>query len=160
MILFPVPADVPPHEPVNHCTVDPVPALPPATVSVVLAPLQIVVVPVIPVGAVDSVLTVTVADAHVVLLHVPPYRTKYVVVVTGDTVMLFPVPADVPPHEPVNHCTVDPVPALPPATVSAVLAPLQIVVVPVIPVGAVESVFTVTVADTQVVLLHVPPYLT
>ena len=74
-MLFPIPADVPPHDPVNHCTVDPVPALPPATVSVVLAPLQIVVVPVIPVGAVESVLTVTVADAHVVLLHVPPYLT-------------------------------------------------------------------------------------
>ena len=72
-MLFPVPADVPPHEPVNHCTVDPVPALPPATVSVVLAPLQIVVVPVIPVGAVESVLTVTTTEAHVVVLHAPVY---------------------------------------------------------------------------------------
>ena len=70
-MLFPVPADVPPHDPVNHCTVAPLPILPPATVSVVLAPLQIVVVPVIPVGAVESVLTVTIADAHVVVLHVP-----------------------------------------------------------------------------------------
>ena len=75
-MLLPVPADVPPHEPVNHCSVAPLPALPPATVNVVLAPLQIVVVPVIPVGAVDSELTVTIAVAHVVVLHVPLYRTK------------------------------------------------------------------------------------
>ena len=75
-MLFPVPADVPPHEPVNHCTVAPVPTVPPAIVNVVLDPLQMVVVPVIPVGAVDSVFTVTVADAHVVVLHVPLYLTK------------------------------------------------------------------------------------
>ena len=72
-MLLPVPADVPPHEPVNHCSVAPLPALPPATVSVVLDPLQIVVVPVIPVGAVESVLTVTTTDAHVVVLHAPVY---------------------------------------------------------------------------------------
>ena len=60
MIEFPVPADVPPHEPVNHWTVAPVPTVPPFTVSVVLLPLQMVVVPVIPVGATDGVLTVIV----------------------------------------------------------------------------------------------------
>ena len=70
--------------------------------------------------------------------------------------MLFPVPADVPPHEAVNHSAVAPVPALPPETVSVVLAPLQIVVVPVAPVGAVDNVFTVTVTVAQVVVLHVP----
>ena len=74
----------------------------------------------------------------------------------GETVMLFPVPADVPPHEPVNHSAVAPVPALPPATVSVVLPPLQIVVVPVAPVGAVDKVFTVTVTVPHVVVLHVP----
>ena len=74
-MLFPVPADVPPHDPENHCAVAPVPAVPPESVSVVLPPLQIEVVPVIPVGATESVLTVTVEDAHVVLLHVPPYLT-------------------------------------------------------------------------------------
>ncbi len=77
-------------------------------------------------------------------------------VVVGETVILFPVPADVPPHEPVNHCAVAPVPALPPDMVSVVLLPLQIVVVPVIPVGAVDSVFTVTVVLAHVVVLHVP----
>ena len=74
-MLFPVPADVPPHEAVNHSAVAPVPALPPATVSVVLPPLQMVVVPVAPVGAVDKVFTVTVTVAHVVVLHVPLYLT-------------------------------------------------------------------------------------
>ena len=75
MIEFPVPADTPPHDPVNHSAVAPVPADPPATVSVVLAPLQIVVVPVAPVGAVDKVLTVTVTVPQVVVLQVPLYRT-------------------------------------------------------------------------------------
>ena len=70
--------------------------------------------------------------------------------------MLFPVPADVPPHDPVNHSAVAPVPALPPETVSVVLPPLQIVVVPVAPVGAVDNVFTVTVTVPQVVVLQVP----
>ncbi len=58
-MLLPVPAEVPPHEPVNHCAVAPVPANPPVSVNVVLLPLHIVVVPVIPVGATDKVLTVT-----------------------------------------------------------------------------------------------------
>ena len=70
--------------------------------------------------------------------------------------MLFPVPADVPPHDPVNHSATAPVPALPPDTVSVVLPPLQIVVVPVAPVGAVDNVFTVTVTVPQVVVLQVP----
>ena len=70
--------------------------------------------------------------------------------------MLLPVPADVPPHEPVNHSAVAPVPAVPPLKLSVVDSPSHIVVVPVIPVGAAESVFTVTVAEAQVVVLHVP----
>jgi len=70
--------------------------------------------------------------------------------------MLLPVPAEVPPHEPVNHWVVAPVPMLPPVTVSVVLLPLQIVVVPLAPVGAVDKVFTVTVTLAQVVVLHVP----
>lgn len=77
-------------------------------------------------------------------------------VVVGETVILLPVPAEAPPHDPLNHCAVAPVPALPPVSVSVVLLPSQIVVVPKIPVGAVDSVFTVTVALAQVVVLHVP----
>ena len=71
----PVPAEVPPHEPVNHCVVAPVPFDPPATVRVVFSPLQMVVVPVAPVGAVDKPFTVTVTVAQVVVLQVPLYRT-------------------------------------------------------------------------------------
>ena len=67
----PVPMAVPPHKPVNHCVTAPVPLEPPATVKVVLVPLQIVVLPVAPVGAVDSVFTVTVTVAHEVALQLP-----------------------------------------------------------------------------------------
>ena len=70
--------------------------------------------------------------------------------------MLLPVPADAPPHVPMNHCAVAPVPITPPVTESVVVAPSQMLVVLVIPVGAVENVFTVTVVDAQVVVLHVP----
>lgn len=76
--------------------------------------------------------------------------------VVGETVILLPVPAEVPPQEPVNHCAVAPVPALPPVNVNVVLFPLQMVVVPVMPVGATDNVFTVTVTVPQVVVLHVP----
>lgn len=65
-----------------------------------------------------------------------------------------------PPHEPVNHCVEAPVPFEPPATVNVVLFPLQMVVVPVAPVGAVDNVFTVTVTVAQSVVLHAPVYLT
>ena len=81
-------------------------------------------------------------------------------VLPGETVMASPVPADVPPHDPVNHCVTAPVPFEPPFTVNVVLLPLQIVVVPVTPVGAVDNVFTVTIAVAQLVVLHVPVYLT
>ena len=74
----------------------------------------------------------------------------------GDTVIEFPVPITVLPQEPLNHWTVAPVPAEPPLIVSVVDPPEQIVVVPVIPVGATERLLTVTVADAQVVVLHVP----
>ena len=52
---------MPPHEPVNHSVVAPVPFVPPFTVNVVLLPLQMVVVPVAPVGAVDEELIVILA---------------------------------------------------------------------------------------------------
>ena len=70
-MLFPVPTDVPPQEPANHWAVAPVPTVPPDTDREVPAPLQRVVVPKIPVGATDGVLTVTVTDAQVVVLQVP-----------------------------------------------------------------------------------------
>ena len=60
--------------------------------------------------------------------------------------MTSPVPAGVPPHEPVNHSVVAPIPFDPPSTVNVVLLPLQMVVAPVAPAGAVEEVFTVILA--------------
>ena len=72
-MLLPLPNGVPPHEPENHSGAAPVPALPPTKVRVVLSPLQIVEMPLMPVGATDSVLTIIVisldsilnGDAHV-----------------------------------------------------------------------------------------------
>ena len=63
MIASPVPAAVPPHDPVNHSVVAPGAFDPPDTVKVVLLPLQMVVVPVAPVGAVDEEFTVILARA-------------------------------------------------------------------------------------------------
>lgn len=76
----------------------------------------------------------------------------------GETVIELPVPADVPPQEPVNHSTPAPEP---PETVSVVLVPLQIVVVPVTPVGAVgpAETFTVVLAQLVVFAQLVPPVL-
>jgi hypothetical protein len=53
----------------------------------------------------------------------------------GETVMLEPVPTSVPPHEPVYHLEDE----FPPVAVKVVLFPLQMLVVPVIPVGADED---------------------
>lgn len=105
------------------------------------------------VGAVLFEFTVTVCDAHEVVLQVPEYLTKYVVVDVGDTVMEFPVPTGVPPHDPENHCAVAPVPEVPPDKVNVVDAPEQIVEVPVMLVGATLGMFMVTLvlatADVQ-----------
>ena len=75
-MLLPVPAGVPPHEPEYHLAVAPVPALPPTSVKVVLPPLQMVEMPEILRGAVESVFTVTLTEEQVVVLQVPLYRTK------------------------------------------------------------------------------------
>ena len=74
----------------------------------------------------------------------------------GDTVMLLPVPTLVPPQEPLNHSAEAPVPDTPPTKLKVVLPPAQSDVVPLIPVGAEESVLTVTIAEAQVVVLQVP----
>ena len=81
-------------------------------------------------------------------------------VATGETETEAPVPTGVPPHDPVNHSVVAPVPFDPPETVKVVLAPLQITFVPVASVGDVDNVFTVTVTVAQVVVLQVPLYRT
>ena len=71
LILLPVPTNVPPQLPEYQFATAPVPAVPPVKVNVVELPLQTVVVPFIPVGATESVWTVTVILAHVVVLQVP-----------------------------------------------------------------------------------------
>ncbi len=58
------------------------------------------------------------------------------VAVVGETVIEVPVPTEMPPHEPVNHWDVN----VPPVAVKVVELPEQIVVVPVMPVGAVKEV--------------------
>ena len=73
---MPDPTAVPPHEAEYHLAVAPVPALPPTSVRVVLSPLQTVKTPEILRGAVESVFTVTLTEAQVVVLQVPLYRTK------------------------------------------------------------------------------------
>ena len=70
--------------------------------------------------------------------------------------MLFPVPAGLPPHEPVNHSATAPVPAKPPDTIKVVLLPKQILVAPAILVGAIDRVFTVTNCEAQAVVLQSP----
>ena len=82
------------------------------------------------------------------------------VLVEGETVILLPVPAGVPPQEPVYHFAAAPVPALPPTRVRVVLPPLQMVDMPEILRGAVEGVLTFTFIEAQVVVLHIPLYLT
>ena len=68
----------------------------------------------------------------------------------GETVIEGPLPTDVTPHELLYHCQLAPVPNEPPLTDKVVLPPLQMVVVPVMEVGAVERdcTVTVTVLDT------------
>ena len=78
------------------------------------------------------------------------------VFVVGDTVILLPVPAGVPPHEVEYHLAVAPVPALPPTSVRVVLLPLQMVETPEILVGATERVLTVINCEAQAVVLHSP----
>ena len=73
----PLPAVVPPQETVYHCQVEPVPRLPPVSVSVKAIPGQTVNegVPVTEVGADDTELTVTTAVKQPVVLQVPSART-------------------------------------------------------------------------------------
>jgi hypothetical protein len=140
--------------------VAPVPSEPPFSDKVVLSPKQIDIVPVMLTGATDKELTVTVTEAQLVVLQVPLYRTKYIVSIIGETVILLPMPAGVPPQESVNHWATTPVPTVPPLTVKVVELPLHIVVVPEIVVGAVEGVLTITVVLAHGVVLQVPLYLT
>ena len=68
-----------------------------------------------------------------------------------------PFPAEVPPHETVNHCQVAPVPNVPPLKVKVEDAPEQISVGPAkAEVAATDGVFRLTTVLTQVVVLQSP----
>lgn len=79
VMLFPAPALVPPHDPVNHSVVAPVPINPPFATNVVESPSQIVVSPVILVGATDGWLTVNVVGLLVAVPEPVVTVTKPVV---------------------------------------------------------------------------------
>jgi len=76
VIDTPVPAAVPPHEPVYQRHIAPVPNVPPETVRVDEVPEHTTCrEAVAEVGAVEGLFTITVIVAHVVVLHVPSART-------------------------------------------------------------------------------------
>jgi hypothetical protein len=102
--------------------------------------------------------TTTVPEAHVVMLQLPAALTKYTVEdpAGGVTVIEGPVPAEVPPHEPVNHSHVAPVPRVPPLTVRVFEVVLQVLLPEIFtPDGAVDTDPT----DTERVLEPLVPQL-
>ena len=103
-------------------------------------------------------LTVMVTDMHEVVPQLPPSeRTKYVVVVVGETVSDAPLPTEVPvPQPPAYHLHVPPVNNVP-CTLNVVLAPEQMEVAEAVtPVGPQMEPVMVTVTDAHVVVLQVP----
>ena len=88
-----------PTAPVPHSYCEPAACVPPDAVSVVLLPRQIVNEPLIPVGAVDGMATLTVNVAPEVLALQAPVSailTQYVVVTVGEKVAVWPVAMTVP----------------------------------------------------------------
>lgn len=73
---LPVPTSVPPQLPLYQFHEAPAPNEPPDTLSVVDPPLQMVVVPVTPVGAVDNCCTVMVTGVQAVLPQAFSPRTQ------------------------------------------------------------------------------------
>lgn len=156
MALLPVAKAVPPHAPLYHFQLAPVPKVPPLTVNVVDAPKHISVDPVIDAADNEESLTVTVTDLQTVLLQIPSALTKYVVVDAGETVSEVPVLSNVPPQLLPYHFQLAPVPKLPPDIDNVVLWPTQIVVVPVMLLAGMDVSRRVTVKLLQMVLLHLP----
>jgi hypothetical protein len=91
-----------------------------------------------------------------VVLQLFSARRKYVVVLEGEATKLLPVATKVPPHEPLYHFQLAPVPSEPPFGVSVVLLPRQMVVVPLIETAGTDVSRTTTVIGKQAVLLQVP----
>ena len=161
-ILDPVPTNVPPHEPEYQFQLAPVPRDPPVTTRVVAVPWQTesCVAPAL-VAAVEGVFITTVTASQVVVLHCPSARTKYCVDALGVTTIDEPVPTNVPPQVPLYQFHVAAVPSDPPLTVSVVEPPGHTLAgVAVAEAGAVLEVASVTVTETQDVVLQVPTALT
>ena len=111
------------------------------------------------VGDAGTGVTLIVVEIHPVVLQVPEYLAKYVVVEPGATEIEAPLPTKVLPQLPEYHCTEAPDPRDPPTAVSVVAVPAQIVVAPEMDVGATDAEFTFTVTEAHPVMLHVPEYL-
>lgn len=152
---------VPPHEALYHIHLAPVPALPPEKLRVFEIPGQAGDVPDIDDAAIDKVLTVMVAETHVVVFDVPSALTKYVVVTFGEKDGDVPEPAVVPPHEPVYQYQFAPVPKLPPVNVNVEDVPGHIAEGDAeAEEAAIEPPLTIIVTLTQAVVLHNPSGLT
>ena len=164
MIVGPLPIEVPlAHPPAYHFHDAPVPNDPPTTLILVLPPTQIAGdAALAPVGAVDNVFTVTITDAHVVLLHSPSALTKYVVVADGVTIIDGPVPIAAPlAHPPAYHFHVAFVPNEPPVTLRVVVCPTQRTLATAEAlVGFVDKVLTETVTEAQLEVPQSPSALT
>ena len=70
----------------------------------------------------------------------------------GLTVIVLPVPTDVPPQDPLYHFQDAPLARLPPFMLKVVLEPLQTVVVPLMLITGREVSLTVMIMDLQAVL--------
>lgn len=156
---LPLPTAVPPHEPLYHCQLAPVPKDPPVTDNVVLLPEQMVVaVADAEVGSVESEFTFTVTLWQEVMPQEPPSAlTKYVVVVVGLTEIEVPLPSGVPPQETLYHCQLAPVSSEPPVSVKVAGEPGQTGSTEAFTlVGAVLPGTAVMVICAQVVVLQAP----
>lgn len=160
--LVPVPTYVPPQLPLYHFQTAPAPKLPPDKDNVVEAPLQMVEdVAEIDTAGNDVSLTFMVVVTQAVVLHVPSARTKYAVFEVGETVILEPLPNNVPPQVPLYHFQVAPVPSVPPCTLRTDDFPLHIRFADAfIALAGIEVSRTVIEIDTHDVILQSPSALT
>jgi hypothetical protein len=151
---IPVPALVPPHEPVYHFHFAPDPNVPPLNVRVIDWPLHITEgFAATDPGATDNWFTVTITLAHAVVLHNPSALTQYVVAIVGEITGLIPEVENNPPQVPVYQFQIAEVPAAPPENPSVDDWPLQIDIGEAFAeTGVVEFVLIVTVTDVLDIL--------
>lgn len=157
-MLLPLPTSAPPQLPLYHCQLAAVPRLPPLTLRVDEAPLQmLIVVLFIDVAGLEAELVLIVMLWQAVVLQAPTAFTKYVVVDAGFTAMELPLPTAVPVQLPLNHCQLAPVPRLPPLTVRVVVEPAHTVALLAdADAGAELRELTVITVDTQAVFPQEP----